>query len=91
MTQEQETILRNLWERAQQISVDLRELDTDLTRQMDLFGAFGEASRYAPLENAIKDVVFRAKLLDQAATVFGFSVTRATRPRTKVVSDGKEN
>ncbi len=95
MTQEQEQHLQNLLQRAQQISVDLRELDTDLTRNMDVLrrGAYDplSASDYCSLENSIKDIVLRAKLLDHAATAFfGFSVTRATRPRTKVASDESE-
>lgn len=92
MKQENELFLQNLLQRAQQISVDLRELDTDLTRHMDLLT--GDGARYTPLENTIKDIVLRAKLLDQAATAFfGFSVTRLLRPRiprTKVESDGAD-
>ncbi len=94
MNQEHELLLQDLLQRALQISGELRELATDLTRQMDHYSIYRDAPGYTPLENTIKDIVLRAKLLDQAATAFfGFSVTRLLRPRTprtKVESDGAE-
>lgn len=90
MTQEQEAILQNLLQRAQQISVDLRELSADLTGKMDQFSRYGGDALPTQLENVITDIVLRAKVLDYAATAFfGFNVTRTNRPRTKVASDEK--